>query len=299
MSKHHFDATLVFLAVAGEEQGLLGSTHWAEKAAKDGRKIEAMLTDDIVGNTQGGNGVRDNRRVRVFSEGIPADRDRGRGPRPEEHRRRERRPLAATGPLHQGGRRRATSTDFEVTLVFRRDRYGRGGDHIPFNERGFAAVRLTEPNEDFDRQHEKVEVRDGEAYGDVVERVDFATSPRSRGSTPQPWRPSPWPPPRRPTSASPRPARSYDTSITWKAGDEPDLAGYRVVWRDDPPALLDRRAGRPERAERRRPQGLSKDDLLLRRPGDRPRRQRQPARLRPAADEALGARGGPGRKTST
>ena len=73
MSKHQFDATLVFLAVSGEEQGLLGATHWAEKARQEGRKIEAMITNDIVGNTQGGNGIKDNRRVRVFSEGVPSN----------------------------------------------------------------------------------------------------------------------------------------------------------------------------------------------------------------------------------
>ncbi len=160
MSKHHFDATLVFLAVPGEEQGLLGAAHWAEKAKTEGRNIEAMITDDIVGNTLGGNGVRDNRRIRVFSEGIPATET--------EAQARTRRSIGGEndGPSRQLARYLKEAAelyqpDFEVTLVFRRDRYGRGGDHIPFNERGFAAVRLTEPNEDFDRQHQKVEVRDG------------------------------------------------------------------------------------------------------------------------------------------
>ena len=158
MSKYHFDATLVFLAVPGEEQGLLGAAHWAEKAKAEGRNIEAMLTDDIVGNTHGGNGVHDNRRVRVFSEGTsPPPRLR---PRPGSAN-----PIGGEddGPSRQLARyiKEAAELyvpDFEVTLVFRRDRYGRGGDHIPFNEKGYAAVRLTEPNENFDRQHQKVEV---------------------------------------------------------------------------------------------------------------------------------------------
>ena len=160
MSKHHFDATLVFLAVPGEEQGLLGATHWAEKAKQEGRKIEAMITDDIVGNTQGGNGIKDNRRIRVFSEGVPSNET--------EAQARTRRSVGGEndGPSRQLARYIKEAgelylNDFEVTLVFRRDRYGRGGDHIPFNERGYAAVRFTEPNENFDRQHKKVETVDG------------------------------------------------------------------------------------------------------------------------------------------
>src|SRR5437763_9904588 len=131
-----------------------------------------MLTDDIVCNTRGGNGVLDNRRIRVFSEGVPATET--------EAQARGRRTVGGEndGPSRQLARyikevAELYLNDFEVTLVFRRDRYGRGGDHIPFNERGFAAVRLTEPNEDFDRQHQKVEVKDGQTTGDVVERVDF------------------------------------------------------------------------------------------------------------------------------
>ena len=230
MSKYHFDATLVFLAVPGEEQGLLGAAHWAEKAKREGRKIEAMLTDDIVGNTDGGNGIHDNRRVRVFSEGIPSTET--------EAQARSRRSIGGEndGPSRQLARyiKEAAELyipDFEVTLVFRRDRYGRGGDHIPFNERGFAAVRLTEPNENFDRQHQRIEVRDGVPLGDVVEKVDFAyvaQVARVNASLLASLALAPAPP------ANPRfgtGRQEYDTRISWKKGEEPDLAGYRVVWR--------------------------------------------------------------------
>jgi hypothetical protein len=230
MSKYHFDATLVFLAVPGEEQGLLGATHWAEKAKVEGRKIEAMLTDDIVGNTQGGNGVRDNRRVRVFSEGIPSAETQAQA--------RARRSVGGEndGPSRQLARYLKEAAElyvpnFEVTLVFRRDRYGRGGDHIPFNERGFAAVRLTEPNEDFDRQHQRVEVRDGVPFGDVVDRVDFpyvAQVARVNASLLACLALAPAPPSNLRFGTG---RQEYDTRISWKRGDEPDLAGYRVVWR--------------------------------------------------------------------
>ena len=262
MSKHHFDATVVFLAVSGEEQGLLGATHWAEKAKKEGRKIEAMLTNDIVGNTQGGNGIKDNRRVRVFSEGVPSDET--------EAQARTRRSVGGEndGPSRQLARYIKEAgelylNDFEVTLVFRRDRHGRGGDHIAFNERGFAAVRFTEPNENFDRQHKKVETINGVEFGDVVDRVDFAyvaqvarvnvAALASLALAPAP-----------PTDVRFGTGRQeYDTRIRWKGGSEPDLAGYRVVWRPTYQPFwvrgLDVLADTAEAVVK----GLSKDDLFF------------------------------------
>jgi acetylornithine deacetylase/succinyl-diaminopimelate desuccinylase-like protein len=261
MSKYHFDATLVFLAVPGEEQGLLGATHWAEKAKAEGRNIEAMLTDDIVGNTHGGNGVHDNRRVRVFSEGVPVAET--------EAQARVRR---SVGGENDGASRQLARyikeaaelyvPDFEVTLVFRRDRYGRGGDHTPFNERGYAAVRITEPNENFDRQHQKVETVNGKALGDVVEWVDFpyvAQVARVNASLLASLALAPAPP------ASPRfgtARQEYDTRLTWKPSTEPDLAGYRVVWRPTFQPFWQRglEFGNVAEAVVR---GLTKDDLFF------------------------------------
>lgn len=230
MSKYHFDATLVFLAVPGEEQGLLGAAHWAEKAKAEGRNIEAMMTDDIVGNTHGGNGVHDNHRVRVFSEGVPEDET--------EAQARIRRAVGSEndGPSRQLARyiKEAAELyvpDFEVTLVFRRDRYSRGGDHTPFNQRGYAAVRLTEPNENFDRQHQKVEVVDGKNFGDVPEWVDYpyvAQVARVNASLLASLALAPAPPSRARFGTA---RQEYDTSLKWEPGTEPDLAGYRVVWR--------------------------------------------------------------------
>jgi hypothetical protein len=260
MSRHRFDATLVFLAVAGEEQGLLGSGHWAEKAVKESRRIDAMLTDDIVGNTVGGNGVRDNRRVRVFSEGVPSNET--------EAQARLRRAIGGEndGPSRQLARTLKDAAerylpDFEVTLVFRRDRYGRGGDHIPFNERGFAAVRLTEPNEDFNRQHQRVEDRDGVSYGDVLERVDFnyvAQVARVNAALLASLALAPAPPTVRFGSAR----QDYDTKLTWKRGSEPDLAGYRVVWRATHQPFWEHSLDLGDVTETTL-KGLSKDDLFF------------------------------------
>ncbi len=266
MSKHHFDATLVFLAVAGEEQGLLGATHWAEKARREGRKIEAMLTNDIVGNTHGGNGIRDNRRVRVFSEGVPSDET--------EAQARIRRSVGGEndGPSRQLARYIKEAgelylNNFEVTLVFRRDRYGRGGDHIPFNERGYAAVRFTEPNEDFNRQHKKVETVDGVEFGDVVDRVDFAyvaQVARVNAATLASLALAPAPP----TDVRFATGRQeYDTRIGWKRGSEPELAGYRIVWRATHQPFwtrgLDVLADKPADRAEAVVKDLSKDDLFF------------------------------------
>ena len=263
LSKYHFDATLVFLAVPGEEQGLLGASHWAEIAKSEGRNIEAMITDDIVGNTQGGNGTRDNRRLRVFSEGIPtseteaeAKTRRSVGGENDGPSRQLARYLKEVAELYQ--------PDFEVTLIFRRDRYGRGGDHIAFNERGYPAVRLTEPNEDFDRQHQKVEIREEIPYGDVLERVDFPYVSRvarvnasllaSLALAPAP--------PRDPHFGTGR--QEYNTRLNWKPATESDIAGYRVVWRSTDSPVWNRGLELPDKqATEAVIHGLSKDDLFF------------------------------------
>ncbi len=231
MSKYQFDATLVFMAVAGEEQGLLGSTHWADEARKKNLNLAAMLTNDIIGNTLGGNGVRDNRRVRVFSEGVPSLETEAEarirqsvGGENDSPSRQLARYIEEVGERYLN--------NFDVTLVFRRDRYGRGGDHIPFLQRGYPAVRLTEPNEDFNRQHQKIREADGVRFGDVVEMVDFdyiAQVARVNASALASMAMAP----ASPSGVSFKSARQqYDTILTWKPNQEPDLAGYRIVWRE-------------------------------------------------------------------
>jgi len=231
MSKYQFDATLIFMAVPGEEQGLLGATHWAEEASKNNLKIGAMFTNDIIGNTLGGNGVRENNRVRIFSEGVPsketeaeARQRQSNGSENDSPSRQLARYIKETGERYVN--------NFEVTLVFRRDRNGRGGDHIPFLQRGYPAVRFTEPNEDFTRQHQKIREENGIKYGDVIEMVDFdyiAQVVRINASALAGLALAP----ASPSEVSFRSRRQeYDTVLTWQANKEPDLAGYRIVWRE-------------------------------------------------------------------
>jgi hypothetical protein len=231
MSKYQFDATLIFMTVPGEEQGLLGAAHWAEEAKKKNLNIAAMFTNDIIGNTLGGNGVRDNARVRVFSEGVPSTETEA-----------EARARQSVGGENDGASRQLARyikevgeryvSNFAVTLVFRRDRYGRGGDHNAFLQRGFPAVRFTEPNEDFTRQHQRVREENGIKYGDVIEMVDFAyvaqvarvNAAAMAGLALAPASPS--------GVGFKSGRQEYNTFLAWRANTEPDVAGYRIVWRE-------------------------------------------------------------------
>lgn len=231
MSKYQFDATIVFMTVPGEEQGLLGAAHWAEEAKKKNLNIAAMFTNDIIGNTFGGNGVRDNRRVRVFSEGVPTTETEA------EARIRQSNGGENDGPSRQLARYikeigERYVNNFDVTLVFRRDRYGRGGDHNAFLQKGFTAVRFTEPNEDFTRQHQKVREENGIKYGDVFEMADpvyIAQVARINASAMASMALAP----ASPAGVQFKTGRQeYDTTVAWQASKEPDVVGYRILWRE-------------------------------------------------------------------
>jgi hypothetical protein len=182
LSKLHLPATLVFAAVAGEEQGLVGSAHLAHLAREQGWQLEAVLNNDIVGgNTTPGDMLQMKDRVRVFSEGVPvaatpeqARRIRGLG---EENDSPSRQVARAISDIARTYFAPSSDSPFIAFLVSRLDRYGRGGDHTSFNHEGFAAVRFTEWREDFNHQHQDV-VRPAPGssepvLGDLPEFVDF------------------------------------------------------------------------------------------------------------------------------
>ena len=231
MSKYKFDATIIFMTVAGEEQGLVGSTYFAEQAKEQKMNIEAMFTNDIIGSSLGGNGVHDPHTVRVFSEGVQSNETteeanvrRGVGGENDSTSRQLARFIKETGEHYVPGMR--------VMMVYRRDRYLRGGDHIPFLERGYAAVRFTEPNENYNHQHQNVRVENGVQYGDLPEFDDFAyiaQVARVNAANLAALALAP----ARPKNAGIVTARlTNDTDLKWDANTEPDLAGYEVVWRD-------------------------------------------------------------------
>jgi len=230
MAKYKFDATIIFMTVPGEEQGLLGATHFAEEAKKNNLDIEAMFTNDIIGSSLGGNGVRDAHTVRVFSEGVPSNETQAEAT--------TRRSVGGENdsPSRQLARFiKETSEHYvrsmKVWMIYRRDRYGRGGDHQPFLERGYAAVRFTEPNEDYHHQHQNVRVENGIQYGDLPQFDDFnyiANVARVNASSLAALALSP----ARPKNVVFPSGLANDTIIRWDANKETDLARYEIVWRD-------------------------------------------------------------------
>jgi hypothetical protein len=175
LSKHKFPATLLFLTVSGEEQGLLGSGHFAKRVTELGLGVEDVLNNDIVGgNRTPGDTQQNNNLVRVFSEGVPATATpdqikiiRATGEENDSPSRELARYVAEVGRTY------TNFGQFTPKLIFRRDRYLRGGDHISFNEKGFAAIRFTEYREDFHHQHENPRTENGIEYGDLPKFVDF------------------------------------------------------------------------------------------------------------------------------
>jgi hypothetical protein len=232
MSKLHFDATLVFMTVAGEEQGLVGSTHVAEEAKKAGKNVAGMFTNDIIGNSRSEDGRVDRGRVRLFAEGVPDVKEMSD----------ELRTLVRTGgendtPTRELARfikehAEAGVAGMKVDIIWRRDRYLRGGDHAPFLNAGYAAVRFTEPAENYRHQHQNPRVESGVQYGDLPEFCDFAyiaQVARVNAAALAALAMAP---------AAPRGAQldtaklENSTTLLWDANREPDVAGYRIVWRD-------------------------------------------------------------------
>jgi hypothetical protein len=229
MATRTFDATIVFMAVAGEEQGLLGSTYFAQRARTQGVNIAAMFTNDIIGSSRGENGIHDPYSVRIFAEGLAST------PAPIEADWRR-----FAGETDSPARELARfvkevaendATRMRININYRRDRFGRGGDHIPFLEQGYAAARFCEANEDWRHQHQDVRVENGVQWGDLPEFVDYdycarvarvnAISLASLARAPA-----------APAGVLMNVAGfQTDTALRWTANTEPDLAGYEVVTR--------------------------------------------------------------------
>ncbi|WET02681.1 M20/M25/M40 family metallo-hydrolase [Flavobacterium sp. YJ01] len=173
MSKRSFSATIIFVAVTGEEQGLIGARYLAEKAKASNWNIMAMLNNDMIGNSlSSGTNLRDNTQVRVFSETIPYLETE------EESKMRKATSRDNDSPSRLLARYIKTTTEqyvdqLSVKLVYRNDRFLRGGDHTPFSQNGFTAVRLCEMNENFDHQHQDLRTENNVVYGDLPEFMDF------------------------------------------------------------------------------------------------------------------------------
>ncbi|MYM88364.1 M20/M25/M40 family metallo-hydrolase [Rugamonas sp. FT82W] len=232
MAKYKFDATLVFMTVAAEEQGLLGAAHWAEQAKQKNLNIAGMFTNDIIGSSRDEHGKVDNTQVRLFAEGLPVQKENSDAVRTLIQTGGENDSLSRqlARAVKEAGERYVPK--FKVNIIQRRDRYLRGGDHMPFLERGYAALRFTEPAEDFNHQHQNIRTENGVLIGDLPQYDDFnyiaqvarvnAAALSSLSLAPA-----------APAKVQVRTAKlQNDTELVWQANAEPDLAGYRVVWRD-------------------------------------------------------------------
>ncbi len=226
LSKMKFPATIIFLTVAGEEQGLNGSKHFAEMAKQQGWKLEAVLNNDIVGGDR--SPQQDVSVVRVFSEGVPAAateaeirRIRALGSESDSSSRELARYIAEVG--------RTYPSSVKPLLVFRLDRFLRGGDHYSFNQQGFAGVRFTELREDYNHQHQNVRTENGIEYGDLPKFVNFdyvAEVARLNAASLASLAAGPAPPAKVKMLTK---ELENDTHLTWEPS--PGAASYEVVWR--------------------------------------------------------------------
>ena len=232
LSRYKFSGSIVYAGLSGEEQGLYGGKIMAGKAREDGWRVEAVLNNDMIGNISGINGVTDNSSARIFSEGTRAVET------PEEARWRRFHGGENDSPSRNLARYIDVMADryipnLDAMLVFRLDRFGRGGHHRPFNDAGFAAVRVMETNEHYDRQHQDIRVENGVQYGDVLEGVNFEYAAKLTALNAVSLASLAWAPPS-PVRVTITGAVSPDTTLSWKrAGrrEAPHLAGYKIYWR--------------------------------------------------------------------
>ncbi|WP_394130901.1 M28 family peptidase [Shewanella maritima] len=229
LSQYQFNGTIVYAALSGEEQGLYGGDILAQYAKDQQWQVQAVLNNDMIGNIAGINGVINNSTVRIFSEGV----------RYVETEEEARQRYFGGGENDSASRNLARHikslvdqymTNLDVMLVYRLDRFGRGGHHLPFNKAGFPAVRVMETNEHYHRQHQDLRSENGIAYGDVIEGVDFdfnakLTALNAISLASMAWAPAP------PMDVTIKGQVSPSTTLSWKNTNDKDIVGYRVYWR--------------------------------------------------------------------
>lgn len=232
LSQYEFAGSVVYAALAGEEQGLFGGRIMAEQAQADGWRIKAVLNNDMIGNIEGINGVINNTTARIFAEGTRQDETA------DDARRRR----FTGGEVDSPSRNLARYIDWmadryipnlDTMVIYRLDRFARGGHHRPFNDLGYPGVRIMETNENYNRQHQDLRVEDGIAYGDTIDGVDFdyaakLTALNAVSLAGMAWAPSP------PAEVSISGAVTANTTLKWRAAsaaEQGHIAGYRVYWR--------------------------------------------------------------------
>ncbi|OKY26202.1 M28 family metallopeptidase [Thalassotalea sp. PP2-459] len=229
LSQYTFNGSVIYAALSGEEQGLFGGKILTAHAQKYNWQVHGVLNNDMIGNITGINGVTDNTTARIFSEGT----------RVVETKTQARKRRFTGGEVDSASRNLARYIDtiadqyienLDTILVYRLDRFGRGGHHRPFNDAGFAAVRIMETNEHYDRQHQDLRTENGIVYGDTIEGVDFdyaakLTSLNAVSLASMAWAPAP------PKGVEISGAVRASTTLSWQPAKDENIAGYRIYWR--------------------------------------------------------------------
>ena len=230
LSKYKFENSIVYVGLAGEEQGLFGGKGLAEFAQKKGWNIIGILNNDMIGNIKGVDGVIDNRTFRIFSEPVPANE--------KENERLARRFYG--GEVDGISRQLARyihknvkdyMPEMNPLMIYRLDRFGRGGHHRPFNDLGYAGVRIMEAHENYIMQHNDIRVENGISYGDVIEGVDFEYAKKLTAVNAINLASLGWSPPAL-KKLSIGGVVEASVKFKWKKIDNPNIEGYKIYWRD-------------------------------------------------------------------
>ncbi|MFQ3236089.1 MAG: hypothetical protein ACI9C4_001653 [Paraglaciecola sp.] len=232
LSQYKFSGSIVYAALAGEEQGLFGGKILAKTAQQQGWRIKAVLNNDMIGNIEGVNGVINNTTARIFAEGTRHTET------PEEAQTRR----YTGGEVDSPSRNLARYIDWmadryienlDTMVIYRLDRFGRGGHHKPFNDLGYPGVRIMETNENYNRQHQDIRTENGIEYGDTLAGINFAyaaklTALNAVSLASMAWAPNP------PAKVMIAGAVQPSTTLSWAAADRkqnPQLKGYKIYWR--------------------------------------------------------------------
>lgn len=230
LSQYEFHNSIVYVAFAGEEQGLFGAKGMAQYALDNNWKIIGVLNNDMIGNIYGIDGVIDNRTFRIFSEPVPPNQT-------ENQRRSQRFYGGETEGISRQLARYIHKTTVQYMphlnpkMIFRLDRFGRGGDHRAFNDAGFAGIRIMEAHENYNMQHQDLRIQNGIAYGDVIEGIDFEyardlTAVNCINLAALAWAPGGV------TDLKIGGIVEPSTRLKWKKVDDTNVLGYKIYWRD-------------------------------------------------------------------
>lgn len=230
LSKYKFESSIVYVGLSGEEQGLFGGSGLAAYAKENNWDIIGVFNNDMIGNIEGVDGVIDNRSFRIFSEPTPVTET--------EQQRKMRRYYGGEvdGISRQLARyiHKTVETympEMNPMMIYRLDRFGRGGHHKPFNDLGFAGVRIMEAHENYNRQHQDIRTENGIAYGDVVEGVNFEYAKKLTAVNAINLASLAWAP-KAPEAVEIGGAVAPAAKLRWKKSDDKSIVGYKIYWRD-------------------------------------------------------------------